>query len=79
MESQKRLSCEEAVRQFFAYLDRALSGEPLGTLEEHLAACLDRCDRLDFERKLDAFMRRRLGDAPVPEGIEERIRRLVGG
>ena len=23
------MSCDEAVRQFFAYLDRALSGEPM--------------------------------------------------
>ena len=32
------LTCEQAVRQFFAYLDQALSGEPLHDLEAHLEA-----------------------------------------
>ena len=79
MENLKHLSCEDAVRQFFAYLDRALSGEPLDTLEAHLEACLDCCEKLDFNRKLDAFVKERLGDEPLPEGIEEKIRRTIGG
>lgn len=79
MENLKRMSCEDAARQFFSYLDRALSGEPLETLEAHLDACLDCCEKLDFNRKLDAFVKERLGDEPLPEGIEEKIRRTIGG
>jgi anti-sigma factor (TIGR02949 family) len=73
--SKRPLSCDEAVKQFFAYLDRALSGEPMEALEAHLEACLDCCERLEFSRKLDTFVRQRLGDAPLPDGIEDRIRR----
>lgn len=69
-----RITCEEAARQFFAYLDRALEGAPLEALEKHLEDCLDCCDRLQFSRRLDAFMRERLGEAPVPEGLEVRLR-----
>jgi hypothetical protein len=65
-----RLSCDEAVRKFFASLDQAISGQPLPDLEQHLAECLDCCDRLQFSRSLDAFVRGRLGDAPLPEGEE---------
>ena len=79
MDTPKRLSCDEAVRQLFAYLDRALSGKRLEELEAHLQACLDCCGRLDFSRKLDRSVKERLGDAPLPEGIEERIRRTVRG
>jgi anti-sigma factor (TIGR02949 family) len=67
------LTCEQAVRQFFAYLDRALAGEHLAALERHLADCLDCCDRLQFSRRLDAFVRSRLGEAPLPEGLEARL------
>lgn len=74
----KRLTCEEAVGQFFAYLDRALAGEPLEVLQQHLDQCLDCCDRLQFSRKLDDFVKTRMGEAPLPEGIEERIRRTLG-
>lgn len=69
-----RITCEEAARQFFGYLDRALGGAPLEALEKHLEECLDCCDRLQFSRRLDAFMRERLGDAPLPEGLEVRLR-----
>lgn len=79
MDTTKRLSCDDTVRQFFAYLDRALTGEPLEALEAHLHACLDCCEKLEFSRKLDAFVRDRLGDEPLPERIEERIRRRIRG
>jgi anti-sigma factor (TIGR02949 family) len=71
------MSCEDAVRRFFAYLDRALSGEDIEALEAHLEACLDCCDRLQFSRRLDAFVRARLGKAPLPPGIEERVRKAL--
>lgn len=79
MDTARPLSCNEAVKQFFAYLDRALAGEPLEALEAHLEACLDCCEELEFNRKLDAFVKSRLGDEPLPEGIEERIRRRFRG
>jgi hypothetical protein len=69
-----RMTCQEAVSQFFAYLDRALDGQSVVGLEKHLGECLDCCDRLQFSRRLDAFVKGRLGDAPLPEGVEERLR-----
>jgi hypothetical protein len=65
------------MRQFFAYLDRALSGEPLALLDEHLTACLDCCDKLGFSRQLDTFVKSRLKEEPLPEGIEARIRKRL--
>jgi len=70
-----RMSCEQAMRQFYAYLDRALSGEQLSELNDHLKACLDCCDKLQFSRQLDDFVKSRFGDEPLPEGIEARIRK----
>jgi anti-sigma factor (TIGR02949 family) len=70
-----RVSCEQAVQQFYAYLDRALSGESLEALEEHLAACLDCCDKVQFSRRVEEFMRERLGGALPPAGLADRIKR----
>ena len=72
-----KLTCEQAVKQFFAYLDRALSGEEFADLEAHLAACLDCCDKLSFSRELDAFVKRHLPDNPVPVALEARVRRAL--
>ena len=71
------LTCEQAVRQFFAYLDRALAGEPLQDLEAHLNACLDCCDKLGFSRQLDAFFKERLPDRAAPAALEARIREAL--
>ena len=78
MEKQK-LSCEQAVKQFFAYLDRALQGESIENLEAHLEECLACCDKLEFNRRLDAIVKDRLGEPPLPDGIEDRIRRILAG
>ena len=73
----KPMTCDQAVRQFFSYLDRALATEALEDLEHHLEACLECCDRLQFSRRLDAFVRDRVGDAPLPEGLETRLRARI--
>lgn len=69
-----RLSCEEAVREFVAYLDRALADEPLEALEAHLRECLDCCDRLKFSQQLDGVLKARLADGALPDGVEPRVR-----
>lgn len=69
-----RLTCEQAAEQFFAYLDRALAGQPLQDFERHLAECLDCCDRVQFNRRLDGFVKERLGEEALPQGLEDRLR-----
>ncbi|MBI4736493.1 MAG: zf-HC2 domain-containing protein [candidate division NC10 bacterium] len=75
----KRLTCEQAVQQFFAYLDRALSAEPLEALEAHMEACLDCCDKLRFSRQLDSFVKTRLPEATLPADLDARIRKALRG
>ncbi|MBI2460968.1 MAG: zf-HC2 domain-containing protein [Candidatus Rokubacteria bacterium] len=77
MGHEQRLTCADAMREFFAYLDRALSGESLEALEVHLEECLACCDKLAFARQLDAFIKARLGEAPLPPRLEERIRQAL--
>jgi anti-sigma factor (TIGR02949 family) len=76
------LSCEQAVTRFFGYLDRALQGEEIEDLEAHLVQCLACCDKLAFSKELDDFVKRRLPDQPLPDGLAARVRRAldrVGG
>jgi anti-sigma factor (TIGR02949 family) len=71
------MTCEQAVRQFFTYLDQALAGQEVDDLEAHLETCLACCDRLAFTRQLDAFVRARLPDAAMPPELEARVRRAL--
>ena len=73
----KPMTCEQAVRLFFSYIDRALAGENLEDLQHHLDACLDCCDRLQFSRQVDAFVRDRVADEPLPDGLETRLRERI--
>jgi mycothiol system anti-sigma-R factor len=72
-----RLTCEQAVKQLFAYLDRALTDEPLDDFEAHLESCLSCCDKLAFSRRFDAFVRSRLPEDAVPTSLEGRIRQAL--
>ena len=71
----KPMTCDQAVRLFFSYLDRALAGETQEDLKSHMEACLDCCDRLQFSREVDAFVRDRIGD----EAAARRPRGTVAG
>ena len=77
MEAMKPLTCEQAAQEFFAYLDRALSGEPLAALEAHLEACVNCCDKLRFRRQLDDFIKTRLPEAVLPADLDAKIRRVL--
>jgi anti-sigma factor (TIGR02949 family) len=72
-----RLTCEQAVAQLFAYLDHALESETLGDFETHVEACLSCCDKLAFSRELDAFVKSRLPDVAVPDGLQARIQHTL--
>ncbi len=72
-----KMTCADAMNQFFAYLDRVLSGESLEALEAHLDECLACCDKLAFSRQLDAFVKARVNEAPLPSGLEGRIRQAL--
>jgi len=68
------LSCEVAIQELFAYLDRGLTADAVAELEEHLRCCLECCDRLAFSRRLDWFVRDLLRGVAMPAGLEEQIR-----
>ena len=71
------LTCDQVMKRFFAYLDRALSGEPLEQIEEHLEECLSCCDKLAFSRQVDAFVKTRVPEGQAPEGLEAKIRQAL--
>ena len=73
----KPMTCEQAVRLFFSYIDRALAGEKLEDFQHHLEACLDCCDRMQFSRQVDAFVRDRIAEEPLPDGLETRLRERI--
>ncbi|HJS26087.1 MAG TPA: zf-HC2 domain-containing protein, partial [Actinomycetota bacterium] len=50
------ITCSEAVRQLWDYLDEAISAEDQERVERHLAFCRTCCGELEFAKELRAFL-----------------------
>lgn len=70
------ISCAEAVRVLWDYLDRGLTPSDEQALEEHLAFCLRCCGELEFARQLQRVLRTR-SSATMPDDIRERLEAVI--
>ncbi len=50
------ITCAEAVKQLWAYLDGEVSAEDRAAVEEHLAFCRRCCGELEFAQELRRFL-----------------------
>lgn len=51
------ISCAEAVRQLWDYLENDLNPASRGAVEEHLAFCRRCCGEVEFAEALQGFLR----------------------
>lgn len=62
------ISCAEAVRQMWEYLERELDPGNRQRVDEHLARCRRCCGELEFAEELRVFMARRPA-VDLPPGV----------
>ncbi|WP_034274631.1 CATRA system-associated protein [Haloechinothrix halophila] len=70
------ISCAEAVRQLWEYIDDVVDAGERAAIETHLARCRRCCGELEFAREL----RRTLADAgeeDVPDDVLRRLRHTL--
>jgi anti-sigma factor (TIGR02949 family) len=73
---QRLISCSEAVRRLWDYLDSALSTEDAAAVEEHLSFCRRCCGELEFATELRALLRSHAKDDPPPR-VRHRLERFL--
>lgn len=66
------ITCAEAVRQLWDYLDGIVDESQRELVEEHLAFCRRCCGELEFAEELRAFMAAHAADE-LPEDVRERL------
>lgn len=74
--SHDHITCEEVIRELFAYLDREVDEQLSERIEHHLQRCRDCFSRAEFERRL----RERLNEsaeAKAPDRLRRRIRDVI--
>jgi anti-sigma factor (TIGR02949 family) len=54
----KTISCEQAIKLVFSYIDDELLGKHRTELEHHLETCRHCFDRVEFEKLLKSRLRR---------------------
>ena len=70
------ITCSEAVRRLWDYLDRAISAEDQERVERHLAFCRTCCGELEFAKELRAFLAS-AGSQEIPPDVKARLERFV--
>jgi len=74
----REISCQEASRYVFRYLDGELEPATEAELEHHLEQCRQCMGAVEFERRVIEFVRSAATDR-APEDLRDRITRILGG
>jgi anti-sigma factor (TIGR02949 family) len=69
------ISCSEAMRRLWEYLDDIVDGGDRALIEEHLARCRRCCGELEFAQELRRFLAEaaRRGQDDVPDDVLRRL------
>jgi anti-sigma factor (TIGR02949 family) len=66
------ITCEEAVRRLWEYLDGELGDEERAALDEHLSFCRRCCGEAEFAEELRNFLRSS-ADVELPDDVRRRL------
>jgi mycothiol system anti-sigma-R factor len=70
------ITCAEAVKQLWEYLDQTLSGADRERVEEHLGFCRTCCGEVEFAQELHRFMRSQRSEE-IPAEVRARLERFL--
>lgn len=74
--NQRRIDCEQALKQILAYIDRELGDEERAVVQGHLHTCKSCFSRMEFER----LLKNKVGDLreePASPQLSERVKALL--
>ena len=72
MSKPKEISCEEALKIVFDYIDNELEHGRHEDMEDHLAKCHSCYSRVEFEKRLRAKIREAAGNA-APDSLRAKV------
>jgi mycothiol system anti-sigma-R factor len=66
------ISCAQAVRQLWEYIDGALPDADRQAIEEHLSFCRRCCGEVEFAEELRGFLAREAAEE-IPDDVRKRL------
>lgn len=70
------ISCRDAVRQLWDFLDGAIADADRRTVEEHLSFCRRCCGEVEFAHELRAFLASQ-ASAGIPPEVHARLLSVI--
>lgn len=70
------ISCKDAVRQMWEYLEGAVSEADRLAVEEHLDFCMRCCGELEFATELKTFLASQ-GAEDIPVEVKQRLTKTL--
>lgn len=71
------ITCAEAVKKFWQYLDDDLAPKQRQLVDEHLGICRQCCGELEFAKVLQGVLDDQRAIEELPAEVRERMQRLV--
>ena len=76
MSENDTINCEEALKQLFEYIDHELNSHKHEQMEEHLSKCRSCYSRLEFEKHLNAHLKK-ANTQKAPEALQNKLKNLI--
>lgn len=73
------ITCQEATRQLYEYLDKELSELDSAKIEEHLKQCQKCCGRFEFEKTLRSIVHDKARSSKIPTSLRDKIVEVIEG
>lgn len=70
------ISCTDAVKQLWEYLDQAVGAEEREAIEEHLSFCRRCCGEVEFAQELRKFLAER-GTEEIPAEVRMHLTQVL--
>jgi mycothiol system anti-sigma-R factor len=67
------MTCQEAVKRLYEFLDRELDNVTAAQIETHLDLCRLCCDHLEFERKMKELIHNSCISEKAPQILKDKI------
>lgn len=72
------ITCADAVRQMWEYIEQELDPADRETVDAHLARCRRCCGEMEFAEQLRGFMARK-PQVDIPPAVSARFEKLLQG
>lgn len=76
MSEVKKISCEEALKQLFEFLDKELDTHKHDEMENHLSICKSCFSRMEFEKRLHKHLKNATQERASDE-LKSRVKNLI--